>query len=441
MKYEDLSLRERASVIHSAVQNGLRSLPDIIKAYNEVSDEDPVEHMLPELEVVYDKSAMDKANNSNARFVQRIKDPNRQTIKDWEDPNAVATHKLGWATDDNGDAIVYPNVQQIGNKLHDFTNPIYKHKEWDAFDNALRTDNYIKMTPEEAKWYTENYKKYSPGFDQYAYGGGLGHIFEGKGDKPNIFQKAWNAIGDGFNWLDETVSNIEPTVAAAQLATGLASIAAPESLIAPASYVASNIAGGLLDGYQALRAGYKAFTDDNVEHFYQSPHLVDAGVNLGELGLDMLGAKVIKNLNVAKTAGVTAAKSGRTIKATTRVGTGVGRMAAKKAAARRATFNAGRQQALKEANEQLAKRGIRAAQGEYYQAKLTEEMAKRGYGVSASTAASSMAKTAKQNAVANYAVSSIGSIYDIFGKQKANGGKLNFLEKPFSYSPLPVVRY
>lgn len=173
--WEDLSMHEKHAFIKTAVKNGIKDLGSIRSKYNEYDDgEDIIDGgTLPEVEVVYNRNAMKIANNSSARFVQRINDQNRQTIKDWENPNAVATHKLGWATDDNGDAIVFPNVQEINGKLHDFTDPKYKHGEWDAFDRAIENNNYLRMTPEEAKWYTENYKKYAPEFDKYANGGNL----------------------------------------------------------------------------------------------------------------------------------------------------------------------------------------------------------------------------------------------------------------------------
>ena len=37
-QYNDLSLRERAAIIHTAVKNGYRSLPDIVNAYNRFAE-------------------------------------------------------------------------------------------------------------------------------------------------------------------------------------------------------------------------------------------------------------------------------------------------------------------------------------------------------------------------------------------------------------------
>ena len=97
---------------------------------------------------------------SNADFVQRLLDPNRDYIQDWESNN-IATHKLGWATDDKG-AIVFPNVQRINGKLYDFTDPKNKRGQWDALDSAIQRGDTLRMSPSQAKEFTENYKKYYP---------------------------------------------------------------------------------------------------------------------------------------------------------------------------------------------------------------------------------------------------------------------------------------
>ena len=121
--------------------------------------------ILPEVVVTADdpiKKLVEDVNaRSNADFVNRAKDPNRTWIQDWENKNKIATHKLSWA-EDNGKVIVFPEVQNINGKLHDFTNPKYNHGKWDALDSAIERGDTLQMTPEQAKMYTENYKKYYP---------------------------------------------------------------------------------------------------------------------------------------------------------------------------------------------------------------------------------------------------------------------------------------
>lgn len=101
---------------------------------------------------------------SKANFVQRLLDPNRKHIQNWVNPLSIATHKLGWATEDTKQgAFVYPEVQEIDGELVDFTNPIYKRSE--GINSAVERRDTVRMTPEQAKWFTENYKQYYPGFE------------------------------------------------------------------------------------------------------------------------------------------------------------------------------------------------------------------------------------------------------------------------------------
>ena len=101
---------------------------------------------------------IDYANKQNPRFVQRFKEPTLRTIpgKDGQ----VMSHVLGYA-EDNGKTYVYPQVQEIDNKLKYFD-------DWkEAFDTALKNQNVLEMSPEEAELFTTNYKKYYPSFKEY----------------------------------------------------------------------------------------------------------------------------------------------------------------------------------------------------------------------------------------------------------------------------------
>lgn len=135
---------------------------------------------------------------SNADFVQRLKDPNRDYIQDWASDN-IATHKLSWATDDNG-AIVFPNVQRIDGVLYDFTDPKNKRGKWDALDSAIQRGDTLRMTPNQAKEFTETYKSYYPkgktfraeGGPLFTHGGiwsnGMTEINEGGTHEENPFE-------------------------------------------------------------------------------------------------------------------------------------------------------------------------------------------------------------------------------------------------------------
>lgn len=98
------------------------------------------------------------ANEKNPRFVQRLNEKSLRTIpgKDGQ----VMSHILGYA-EDNGKTYVYPQVQEIDNNLKYFD-------DWkEAFNTALKNQNVLEMSPEEAELFTTNYKKYYPSFKEY----------------------------------------------------------------------------------------------------------------------------------------------------------------------------------------------------------------------------------------------------------------------------------
>lgn len=100
---------------------------------------------------------------SKANFVKRLLDPNRKSIQNWVNPLSISTHKLGWATEDTKQgAFVYPEVQEINGELIDFTHP--SHRRSEGINSAIERRDTVRMTPEQAKWFTENYKQYYPGF-------------------------------------------------------------------------------------------------------------------------------------------------------------------------------------------------------------------------------------------------------------------------------------
>ena len=109
-----------------------------------------------------------KINSSKANFVDRLKNPNRKYIKDWES-NKVATHKLGVGNDINDNVYIYPEVQEIDGKLIDFTRPPYHifagQDSAEQRGDTVRVDNI-----DDAIEFTQNYKKYYPNFE-YKMGG------------------------------------------------------------------------------------------------------------------------------------------------------------------------------------------------------------------------------------------------------------------------------
>ena len=131
---------------------------------------------LPEVEVLgtYPRKqyVYDRANFSQANFIQRAKNINRNTIPDWKVHNAVATHKLSYA-EDGGKYIVYPEVQEINGSLYDFTDPKNGHYRdrayrWtDALDSAINRGDTLTFDREsDARYFTEHYKEHYPSFEK-----------------------------------------------------------------------------------------------------------------------------------------------------------------------------------------------------------------------------------------------------------------------------------
>ena len=93
--------------------------------------------------------------NKDVPFINRILSKSTLYIPDWENEENYATHKLGWAENENG-AFIFPNVQQIGDNLKDFT---LIPDKWAGLDSAINKDNVINTTPEIADLFTKHYKE------------------------------------------------------------------------------------------------------------------------------------------------------------------------------------------------------------------------------------------------------------------------------------------
>lgn len=137
-----------------------------------------------------EKLVQDINNRSRADFVLRLQDPNRETIPDWEVNGNVATHKLGYAEDEEG-AIVFPSVQRIDGRLYDFTDPKNKRGKWDALDSAIERGDTLRMSREDAEAFTKNYKKYYPKGRGFSLGGFISNTHGG------VFSNGMTFIDNG----------------------------------------------------------------------------------------------------------------------------------------------------------------------------------------------------------------------------------------------------
>ena len=103
------------------------------------------------------------------------------------------------------------------------------------------------------------------------------HNINDDGTKKNTRAKAEMGIYDD---LDELAHKAEPLVSGTSLASAGISLVAPNP-ITPVITTISNIGGGIIDGYQAIRHGIKG-------------NYKQAAINAGEAALSLFGAKAIK---------------------------------------------------------------------------------------------------------------------------------------------------
>lgn len=211
MKWKDLSLKERKQIYDSVRVNNpgatyfdIKEQFDSIPAYEDGG-----------------KSIVDEVNKSDANFVQRLKSPTRQTIPNWEDQyrvlpweKSVSTHKLSVWDNANGGGIIVPDVQEVNGKLIDFTRPLYNNRA--AVENALKTGDYVDLPKfEDALWYTENYKRYYPRFED-----------GGKNKNVPVLPKELGLTPGTPEYLERQ-----------KRISGSANVVQPEAYITPAGYI------------------------------------------------------------------------------------------------------------------------------------------------------------------------------------------------------------
>ena len=121
---------------------------------------------------------IDYAKQQNPRFVQRLsEEPRGIKFTDDEGKEAEGSHYLEWATDDEGNAIVYPRIQEMEDGSLKFLSMN------EAYRRAINNKNVLIMSPEEAgiffaedPEYTTAYKKgWAEFFKKFKKGGSLGN--------------------------------------------------------------------------------------------------------------------------------------------------------------------------------------------------------------------------------------------------------------------------
>lgn len=122
------------------------------------------------------------AKEQNPRFIQRLsEEPRGITFTDDEGNEARGSHYLEWSTDDDGNAVIYPRIQENDKKELQFFNPN------DAYIRAIQNKNFLIMSPEEAEIFFSEDPKYGTAyksgwpqfFNKFEKGGSINVIPEG----------------------------------------------------------------------------------------------------------------------------------------------------------------------------------------------------------------------------------------------------------------------
>lgn len=116
----------------------------------------------------------EKINKKYTPDFVRLKDPNRKSITDWNKKGYTSTNKIAVGTDENGQDFIYNDIQDDGKGgLIDMTNPKnFKNGKYVGDIRAIERGDTIHINSiEDGIKFSNNYKKYYPGFNKYNMGG------------------------------------------------------------------------------------------------------------------------------------------------------------------------------------------------------------------------------------------------------------------------------
>lgn len=118
------------------------------------------------------------AKEQNPRFIQRLSEPPRgiQFVDDQGNQTRGNVY-LEWSTDSNGNAIIYPRIQEMDDKKLKFLSTD------DAYKRAMEKNNYLMMSPEEANIFFAPDDEY-----QTAYKRGWPEMFKQNWDDDSIIE-------------------------------------------------------------------------------------------------------------------------------------------------------------------------------------------------------------------------------------------------------------
>lgn len=134
-EWGQLSMKDRADLIAIYTKHGYTSIDDIRKDY---------------------ESNRERFINSDANFVQRLRNEDTRSIIDENGENA--THKMSWVTGDN-QATIYPSIQESEGRL------VNREKEkLGGYYSAAENGDTVNVSKPFAEYYEPRYKRDFQGF-------------------------------------------------------------------------------------------------------------------------------------------------------------------------------------------------------------------------------------------------------------------------------------
>lgn len=134
-EWGQLSMKDKAALIDIYVKHGYTSIDEIRKDY---------------------ESNRDRFINSDANFVQRLRNEDTRSIID--DNGENATHKMSWVTGDN-QATIYPSIQESEGRLVNREN-----EKLGGYYSAAENGDTVNVSKPFAEYYEPRYKRDFQGF-------------------------------------------------------------------------------------------------------------------------------------------------------------------------------------------------------------------------------------------------------------------------------------
>lgn len=167
-RIKKLQLHKVGGIIKQSINVDTKEIEEWSPTITECFEEGGTIEWQPTIELMQEGGEINKqrtlaelieyAKQQNPRFIQRLSEsPKGIDFIDDEGKQSRGPHYLEWGTDDKGNAIVYPRIQEVDGQLKFFNHT-------DAYNRAIENNNYLIMTPDEAKIFFAEDSKYGTAY-------------------------------------------------------------------------------------------------------------------------------------------------------------------------------------------------------------------------------------------------------------------------------------